>query len=378
MHDLREVRTLIRQAEALPEGPAQVALFETALGIAETHRDDALGYEVRKKMMFSLYGVGCVDQLLVNYAWCLGYVDRDPNRNGQDLLWSYRWVIDVMWKFPEVSRLQIESALADMSRRYREHGYSQRPIQILSRRLFNKLGDRKAAAAAHRTIERHPRDGMSDCRSTESAFHVFHLVWWRKDREAITAGEPFLNGTETEAHFLICTYGRLLLPLARAGRVAEARKLASQSLRLMTSRPRYLGDADDEIRFLSVVGDLGAAVKTCNRHLPARLMKPGRFDRFAICRSARILTERLLRAGKQRSTLRVPTGLIPGLEGDRCPVPQLAEWLDTELQWIAEASDARNGNSFYRDELRRMPEYTRLANRLERDVQATAIEEENL
>jgi hypothetical protein len=275
-------------------------------------------------------------------------------------------VIDSLWKFPEITRHQIEAALGDMTRRYRQAGFSLRPVHVLSRRVYCSLGDRAAASKAHRAIGRCHRDQLSDCPTTEQAFNVYYFNTWRQDRRSVAAAEPFLDGRETDDHYRIGVYGAALLPMARLRRVDEARKLVATVLRMLATRPKFLGGADDEIRFLSVIRDLPAAVRVFNLHFPVGALRPGRIGRFRICRAGRVLTEQLLRAGRTRISLRVPPGLIPGVAGDRCPVPMLAGWLDRELTEVAGLADARNGTDWYSRNLLEHRTYHHLADRLAR------------
>src|SRR5262245_24185028 len=140
------IETLVNQAEALPDCPAKVAIYEEAIRISDSHSDIAAGFNLRKDLMRAATFGGFPEKALVAFTWCIGQCDRDPDSfPAGDILWEYKWVVASLRYFPQISMQQIESSLDDMTSRYEKEGLGLRPVHKLRVRFAVHRGDRDAA-----------------------------------------------------------------------------------------------------------------------------------------------------------------------------------------------------------------------------------------
>lgn len=351
------------RAGEFPHGACQIALHEEAIALADRHRDEDLGYDMRQQALWPCYHGKRPDLLLVHFAWCVAYHDARPHEPASNLLWNYRWVIDSMPWFDGIPLDTIRRTWEDMRTRYERAGASLRPVWLLKRRIDGKLGDAAGVKDANRRYRKCRRDFFADSEDTEAAFDVFYHAWLRQDRATLEAARPFLDGTYPDPHFLIGVYDTILMPLARSGRAEEAQAYQKKATRFMASRPELLGTADDHIEFLAVTEDFAAGARVFDRHFTAALEHPGRLDSLKTLQASKLLTARLLKAGRTRLSLRVGEGILPGHAG-RVPIDVLDEWLARELPALATIADARNGNGYYTDKLNELDELNRLADAL--------------
>jgi hypothetical protein len=370
MTDVRQrVADLLEQAERIDGRQTQIALLEEAIRLADLHADGDQGYRARKALIWRAYGVGRTDLMLIHFAWSLAHGDRHPEKlYRQEVLWSYRWVVDSLLEYIEITRSQIEDAITDMGRRYREAGCSPRPVHVLSRRAYQYLGDRAAAAAAGSAIDRYPRDRMADDVATELAFRVDYLVFAKQYQRAVTLAAPLLDGRIRSEYSESMVRCNLLLPLVKLARIDEARRLQKQGYTYASQNPRYASWIADQIEFLAVVGDLATAVRMAERHLPGVLALPAKGKRFMFFRSLRLLADRLGAAGRDRTTLKVPAEFEAGAASVRVRLDELTAYLNRELHSLATAFDARGGNDYRTRQLAELTSLNRLADRLARGV----------
>ncbi len=364
-----EIQSLLDKADDLPDGRGKAALLDEAIRLADAARDEPLGFKLRKDALWSLYYADHFDLLLVHFAWCLSYVDRNPElfRGKASLLEEYRWVLDAMPQFPEIPLSRIHECLADMARRFVAAGYSLRAVHVLRNRVGCQLGDRAMAEEAFAAIDTAERDEQADSKQTEAAFRVYHNIFLKDEAAAIEAGRPFLDKRYTDPEFQIGVFDNLLIPLTRASRVDEARKWQKHTTKLINARPEHLGGASDHIEFLAIVGDLAAAVRVFAQHLAAGISDPGVLGRFYMVRATQFLMERLAKAGEQSIAYRPPEGLFPATDG-RCRVADVLDWATRELRAVAERLDARNGNRFYAEEIAYLTKHRELADRMVREA----------
>ncbi|MBY0456190.1 MAG: hypothetical protein K2V38_02515, partial [Gemmataceae bacterium] len=124
-----QVEALVGAASALDPGAAKIAVLEEAVRVADTHNDIDLGFAVREELIHAATFGGRPDVSMVAFAWCLARYDKEPDRfDPSGLLWKYKWVLDAVAEYPQFSREQIESMLADMERRYKEAGSGMHPV----------------------------------------------------------------------------------------------------------------------------------------------------------------------------------------------------------------------------------------------------------
>src|SRR5690349_10358828 len=99
---------LIAEADGLPPGPAQLAVLEQAVRLADTLNDVDLGFEARSDLMDAALGVGRGDLLSVAFAWCLAKYDEHPERFPDfDVCFAFRWAISELAPHPQFGRPQL-------------------------------------------------------------------------------------------------------------------------------------------------------------------------------------------------------------------------------------------------------------------------------
>src|SRR5713226_3290360 len=142
MNYFDQIGELVDRANGLRHGPTQLALVEEAVNLADAHNDTAAGFDTRLEYVSAALFAGQPDRMLVAFAWMLSQFDRDPEAyDAHRLLWQYKWVVNALPDFPQITRAQIEEMFADMERRYRAFGASMQTIFFKKRGVAYKMGD---------------------------------------------------------------------------------------------------------------------------------------------------------------------------------------------------------------------------------------------
>src|SRR5262249_45239648 len=223
MHYLDQIDELLGKANALGHGPAQIALVEEAVNLADQHNDADAGFDARLEFVSAALFAGQPDRMLVAFAWMLAQFDRDPELyDAHRLLWQYKWVVNALPDFPQITRTQIEEMFADMERRYRAAGASMETIFFKKRAVAYKMGDLPAAGEGHRALAGLPRDELSDCLACEMDAKVEYLFVHHEYEQGVAAAGPILRGRYTCSEVPQVTYAQLLVPLLRLERGDEA------------------------------------------------------------------------------------------------------------------------------------------------------------
>jgi hypothetical protein len=345
------IEALLDEAHGLPPGPSQIALLEEAARLADTHGFDEQGFEIREELIHSCTFSGYPEKSLVAFAWCLACCDRDPERYGvEDILWKYKWVAGSLSGFPQISREQIESMIADMKRRYQEAGAGLRPVYRLQCDLALDMGDFGAAREHQRRWESAPRDWLTDCVACEvDAAVYYHLLMGDAARAVAEAG-PILAGrfccTEVPHH----TLARLLIPLLRLGRLEEAAECHRRGYRLIAGRREFVTHVANHLTYLALTDKYSRAVALLEKHLPLAMGMNHLSRQFVFYLAAALLLGRLVEKGKTRLPLRLPPQFRADDEGNH-DVAALLEWIQGDLDDLANRFDRRNGNDYHKRQI---------------------------
>jgi hypothetical protein len=338
---------IVERIEAEPEGPQKVALVEEAIALTDRHQEDELGFLLRKEGLMTFYAGRRPDLLLVHFAWCVGYAKKNADDHLQEILWQYRWVIDLMPSLLEISRAQIDQTWEEMYDNYKSSSYSVRPVWVLRRRLAMEMGDFELAAEADKQFRKSRRDTMSDDKETEAAFDVDYATFLQDDAKVTLASKPFFDGTYENPHFMVSVVHKNLRTFARTGKIERALKLCRKARKHIVANPKLIGTQYNHIEFLAVANQLVEGVQEFDRHFTAAMGHPGRLSHFEFLHGGKLLTSRLIWFDKPGVTLRVPEGFVPGVPGTRVRADQLDAVLMTQMQEIAALADKRHGNNYH-------------------------------
>ena len=256
----------------LERGAAKVALVQEAVRLADTHSDVAAGFEARSELITAAMFAGQPDVELVAFSWCLAQCDRDPEQfSEEDLLWKYKWVLDTLPLFPQISRAQIENMLEDMKTRYQRAGSTLHAVYTLRRDVSMYLGDRAQAEAAHTELERTRRDWLSNCAACVADGTVEYLNFLGRHEEALERARPILAGQQRCSEVPHRTYALVLYPLVLQGRLDEAMEYHLTGYKLIARNPKFIGQQAEHLNFLTLTDNLSKAIKLlekafCHRH----------------------------------------------------------------------------------------------------------------
>jgi hypothetical protein len=350
---LGEVLSLRRQAGALPDGRAKVALLEEAVRLADTHQDVPCAYWTRGDLVKAGTFGGQPEKALVAFTWRLAQSDRAPEQfPPEELLWEFKWVVDSLGGFPQISRQQVEDLLADMTRRYQQAGANLRPVHKLRCVLAREMCDKAAARKHFAEWVKTPRGWPSDCPACDQNHVVRFQAYLGHDESALEEARPILDGSMRCAEIPHVTLALVLLPLMRLGEAAEAMPLHQKGYRMIGRNPKFLPEAAAHLTFLTLTDNLPRAMRLLEKHLPWAQAATDLKARFEFLNAVRLLLERLTGAGKDAIRLHLPPDFPAFREDGHYEVAALRGWFDETAAELAGRFDARNGNDGFTKALR--------------------------
>ncbi|HEY3962957.1 MAG TPA: hypothetical protein VGM05_00245 [Planctomycetaceae bacterium] len=353
--DSGTVYKLMRAAFILDDGPVKVAMLEEALRVAEMLGDDDLTQNARDSLVEAAIFGGRSDLALVTFSRCLAYSDAHPEEgDSHSLLWQYKWIAGTLDEFPQITRQQIDQTLHDLELRATKAGYSTYAMETLRWAMAIGMGDLEAARAAYAQFEQADRDGLGDCRACVEDMRVKYFAFADEPENALQAADPILKKRLRCKEIPHRTYGRVLMPLFRLGRLEEAAEFHRKGYRLIQRNPEFLSQIANHLQFLSLTANTAQALKIVSLNLPFAITAvPGRKFDFLVVASFALL----FAAEQGTKTIKslLPSSVPFFRENGQYPVRELQIELHKLAEDLASQLDRRNGNPSCRRRLDELP-----------------------
>jgi tetratricopeptide (TPR) repeat protein len=350
------VRDLIDRSFSLPTGDEKIMTLEEAVRIADRGADLKLQYEAREELIEAAFWGGETEKALVAYSWCLAQFDKNPGSFPEwTLLWRYKWIINVIFHFPQIPKEQIYEMLDEMERRYRAAGYGLRVVNYYRYRIERFFGNRDEALKHFRYAQTLARDTLSDCEACEIDERASFQIYCEQDELALRIAEPVLEGYKRCRTVPHRTLAHVLLPLVRLGRWDEAWDYHHRGYTLISNDPNFLEYLSDHLIFLALYGEFEKATHVLEKHFHWAKKNTDKYDRYLFFRAAWLFLDILKDAGEETLKLRLPESFPLYEESGEYEIERLKEWFLKSARDIAGQFDKRNGTARFARELDETP-----------------------
>ena len=339
-----EIRAAADAAYALPQGHAKAQRFEALAAQAREAGDPLLEAQVLLALSRGHEFGAEQDKLPVVFGRLLQLLDQFPEAVGalsHSIHWQLKWMTTGLLGNPDVPLAVDYRWLDELELRYRQRGYSLRPVHAERALLALDRGDREAASAQMEASIAAPRDQMADCQACE------RNDWgrWRAalgdDDGALSYWGPVLDGTvrcTEEPHRVL---GLALLPLLRTGQFDEARGAFLRGYSLARRNINLLRSVGQHIEFCALTGNEARGLEILAEHqgwLADRQVDARK--RLEFISGVVVLLRRLTGLGY---------GSLPVGAAASRTVASLVPALEEELRELCGRYDARNGNRAFSD-----------------------------
>lgn len=338
--DAAAIRRAIEDNRAEPEGPARNARAELLAEEAERSGDRPLLIDALFNLLTAYNYSSEADKRFVPFARVLRMWDENPadfdEAATHSLHWYFKWVSSGMLDQPHIPLAAIEQWQAEMERRYRLAGHSERAVRQGEFRIAKHTGDLARAERAYAAWQSAERDEMSDCAACElhlqGAWHL-HLG---DDEAALSRWSPVLGGELTCAHEPHAVLASSLLPLLRLGRADQARANHLRGYRMLRPMESMRSSVALHIEFCALTGNEARGLEILAEH-PAYFTATGDpdslMDHLAV---TALLTGNLVALGHG-------DGPVPGPPGRQWTAAELHEHGRDRALELAARFDERNG-----------------------------------
>ncbi|HEV2633775.1 MAG TPA: hypothetical protein VGX23_01430 [Actinocrinis sp.] len=316
----------------------RAARAEYLVDAAEATGDTLLLVTSLQQLISAFEFNGESDKMLTPFARVLRFWDTEsgsfdsPRRH--TMFWQFKWTTSQLLTLPQVPLGTIRQWLDEMESRYRQAGYSSRPVHQSRYYLAAHLGHTGQAQAGFDAWLTEPRDVMADCEACERNAQGDWYEEQGDDERALALWAPVLDGELTcaeEPHRLL---GGSLLPLLRLGRAGQARGNHLRGYRMARGRPNLRDTVGEHLAFCALSGNTARGLEILAEH-KAWLGNQGEniSKRRSFLEGVSILLRRLDQQGLSE---------LPVQDAD---VRTLRALIDAEIDETCARYDTRNGNT---------------------------------
>jgi hypothetical protein len=355
------IRRAIDDNRAEAEGAARNARAERLAEEAERSGDRQLRIEAQFNLLTAYNYSAESDKKFVPFAKVLRMWDENPADFDQSathsLHWYFKWVSSGMLDQPHIPLASIETWQAEMERRYRLAGYSERAVRQGEFRIARHIGDTARAERAYGAWQSAERDEMSDCHACELHLQGAWQVHRDRDQAALDSWQPVLDGELTCAHEPHAVLASSLLPLLRLGRADQARANHLRGYRLVRTMESMRAAVAQHVEFCALTGNEARGVEILAQH-PGHFTATGDPDSLMDHLAATaLLTARLTALGHGEQP-------VPGPAGREWTATALHDEARSRALDLARGFDRRNGtgavSAGVRERIARQPLLDRL------------------
>jgi hypothetical protein len=343
----QEINQILQRASGDSDG--DVSLLEEAARLTDLQNDVALGLKVRMRLVTAANWSGNYESCLAAFTWCLATTDSREDLRGEwepKLLWYYKWIIDSLADYPEVTREQLTVSLADMTRRYQRAGYGMHAIHKCRMEVLLSLGEYEAHREARLAWLNSPKDRIADCEACETSGEVrFHL---RENdfASAMKVAEPIIAGRLRCKSVPCTTFSELLLPALQAGQTEQADHFHQASFPQIAANRKYTAAAGLQCSYLALTGNLNKAIRMFETGMSWMMMQKRAWERMVFPERSVVLFDRLVDLGNQPFKLRIPESVPFHRPDDTYEPSTIRQGLLAMHGELLEAYNRRNGNTY--------------------------------
>lgn len=311
----------------MDDTPEKVKVLERIIAGADLYNNIEDGIEAREMLIETCFTVGFPKKQLQAFSWLIKKwedVDSDYYIDTDDLFWNYKWICADVPTFDEVSKAQIDGLLNDMKEKFEQQNYSLRPYYKVCTLAAMSMGDVEKAKELFEKWSITEGDYLNDCPACETSDQVHYFCFIQDYETAEKTAKPIIKGKQRCAEVPHSTYGEMALAYLRLGDEKMAQECFDKGYPLVEKQSSLIPPLGQLLKYLVLTNQTEKAREVINTNLEIVLQAESGLDRLIFLQAAYPLFDR-----------EKETDLI-----------EMTEALTAKF-------DARNGNNYYQDLLKK-------------------------
>ncbi|MBC1644858.1 hypothetical protein HB958_10200 [Listeria welshimeri] len=308
----------------MDDTPEKVKVLERIIAGADLYNNIEDGIEARKMLI----GItGFPKKQLQAFSWLIKkWEDVDSNYyiDTNNLFWYYKWICAYVPTFNEVSKAQIDGLLNDMKEKFEQQNYSLRPYYKVCTLAAMSMGDVEKAKELFEKWSTIKGDYLNDCPACETSVQVQYFCFIQDYETAKKIAKPVIEGKQRCAMVPHFTYGEMALAYLTLGDEKMAQECFDKGYPLVEKQSSLIPPLGQLLKYLVLTNQTEKAREVINTNLEIVLQAESGLDRLIFLQAAYPLFD----------------------QEKEADLIEMTEALTAKF-------DARNGNNYYQDLLKK-------------------------
>ncbi|MBC1679504.1 hypothetical protein HCJ24_01535 [Listeria welshimeri] len=311
----------------MDDTPEKVKVLERIIAGADLYNNIEDGIEAREMLIDTCLTVGFPKKQLQAFSWLIKKwedVDSDYYIDTDNLFWNYKWISADLPTFDEVSKAQIDGLLSDMKEKFEQQNYSLRPYYKVCTLAAMSMGDVEKAKELFEKWSTTKGDYLNDCPACETSDQVQYFCFIQDYETAKKTAKPIIEGKQRCAMVPHFTYGEMALAYLTLGDEKIAQECFDTGYPLVEKQSSLLPPLGQLLKYLVLTNQTEKARDVINTNLEIVLQAESGLDRLIFLQAAYPLFD----------------------QEKEADLIEMTEALTAKF-------DARNGNNYYQDLLKK-------------------------
>ncbi|MBR6242621.1 MAG: hypothetical protein IKQ90_03895 [Ruminococcus sp.] len=338
------------QFRMMPRGSERFRYLRKCIAQADAEKDFRLA--LRLRFLFieeSIFGDDNYSAIVM-FPEYMALYDQHPDLHDKyDFMYAFKWIIEDIQNFPQVTPEKAEELFTEFAKRCREYGYSLRAMYMKRAEYYIPI-DAGQFRKNMELFRREASDEMSDGTAHDLALEAKAEMLFGDASKAVRMLNDQLARGLTASEVPEREYGIFAETLTRRGEFAAAEHYADLLLPMISGKGNYLMETGF-VLLTKAYTDLFAAINVFRRHIHFYVSCKNTRMQFYFAEAAARLFDNILSSGKEEIKLVLPADFpLYNMKGTYS-VEQLRDYFRSDALSCAEKFDNCYGTTFYTDKL---------------------------
>lgn len=286
---------------------------------------------------------------IIMFPEFMAYYDAHSDVCDQhSLMWAFKWILEDVVDFYQVSREKIEEYFEEFRRRCEEYGISLRTYYMKKMNFYSYMDIEKTRQCQKhfRSLE---RDSLSDCAACELNNDIRMELRYGSEKKAMEMLSDMLRRGIHCAEVPEVTFGECVRHFTQTGNIPEAEYYADMMMPMIKGDESNFLKEISQVLLLKSLTSPNEAYDILGRNINVFLSSKNPDMRFHFANAAASFFAAAADGGNEKLMLKLPHSFPLYNDGNEYETQKLRDYFADIAKDIADKFDERNGSSYYND-----------------------------
>ncbi len=266
------------------------------------------------------------------------------------LMWAFKWILEDVVDFYQVSSEKIEEYFEEFRRRCEEYGFSLRTYYMKKMNFYYYI-DVEKTKQCHKRFRSLERDRLSDCAACELNSDICMELRCGSEKKSMEMIADMLRRGVSCAAVPEETFGECVKHFTQTGNIAEAEYYAEMMMPMIKGNERTFLKEISNVLLLRALTSPNEAYDIFKRSINIFLESRNPDMRFRFANAAAVFFNAVMDGEHEKIVMKLPHSFPLYNDENEYELEKMRDYFADIAKEIADKFDERNGSSWYNDYL---------------------------